>query len=504
VEEPSPNAAGDDTQLNMLAYNISIKVREVTRVSSGPPPSPSPSPSSNRGDRWSRHDSRRQYDSSHSNGRSVNLPDHGRDGNGAPPPSSRFQGQPRHRQVIDISSSASSGSSSAPSSRPPAASSAASAAPASSTAPSPRRRRRGKKGRKRTTATCQSPDKSLQRWVVKSVGLTSAAAREAAAISNEPPAASHVDPPPLSLADPMLSQHTTSPPTPTTNHSMPATHHQNMQPPLLPQDTTTLCCSDPHPDPPPVQFLVGSVLLSTAVGPSPITETAAGPPPLPRWDTSPETSSTHAPILDMVIPESAPPDPPASPAAPPSALEDKQLSLAPTPTPARRHLHFGSPSWTVYSRQSRNPSTPDSPTPTPSADHCSRAAKLKMLTSPAKHLLPRPTVQKTRRKVIPDNFIPRRSKRVQARGAARTEGPSRSCTKAILLKLGICVEDDDRAAPSPAALARYEQQFRRIMGRNQIAALASLYGWDLPSDDELAAQTSAANNPLVVTGRSRR
>ncbi|KAK1663147.1 hypothetical protein QYE76_051306 [Lolium multiflorum] len=152
VEEPSPNAAGDDTQLNMLAYNLSIKVREVTRVPSVPPPSPSPSPSSNRGDYGSRHGSRRQYDSSHSNGRSVNFPDHGRDGKGAPPRFSRFQGQPRHWQVINISSSASSGSSPTPSSRPPAASSVV--ASASSTAPSSRRRRRGKKDRKRTTATC--------------------------------------------------------------------------------------------------------------------------------------------------------------------------------------------------------------------------------------------------------------------------------------------------------------------------------------------------------------
>jgi hypothetical protein len=52
-------------------------------------------------------------------------------------------------------------------------------------------------------------------------------------------------------------------------------------------------------------------------------------------------------------------------------------------------------------------------------------------------------------------------------------------------------------------MARYEQQFRKILGRNQIAALACLYGWDLPSDDELAAQIAAANNPLVVAGRSR-
>jgi hypothetical protein len=52
-------------------------------------------------------------------------------------------------------------------------------------------------------------------------------------------------------------------------------------------------------------------------------------------------------------------------------------------------------------------------------------------------------------------------------------------------------------------MARYEQQFRRIMGCSQIAALASLYGWDLPSDDELAAQATSANNNLVVSGRLR-
>jgi hypothetical protein len=50
-------------------------------------------------------------------------------------------------------------------------------------------------------------------------------------------------------------------------------------------------------------------------------------------------------------------------------------------------------------------------------------------------------------------------------------------------------------------MERYERMFRKVIGRNQIVALASLYGWEVPSDEELQSHAAAADTPLVVTGR---
>jgi hypothetical protein len=67
--------------------------------------------------------------------------------------------------------------------------------------------------------------------------------------------------------------------------------------------------------------------------------------------------------------------------------------------------------------------------------------------------------------------------------------------------MGITIDDDVNAAPSPAAKAHYKQQFHHGVSRNQQAGLASLYGWSLPSDIELEASALAADSPLVVSGR---
>nr|XP_051229302.1 proline-rich receptor-like protein kinase PERK8 [Lolium perenne] len=229
--------------------------------------------------------------------------------------------------------------------------------------------------------------------------------------------------------------------------------------------------------------------------------------PCPLWDTSPETLTGHSPILDLVMSTPDPITPPPPPPPPPPVADSLQQQSpaqpiegnppTPAPTNTRRHLDFEGSSWAVYSRRPKAVSLPDPPSPRP----CTRAATLKALASPARHLLPRPAVQKPRRKAIPENFVPRRSKRVQARGGGRSGGPTRSCTKAILKKLGICVDEDDREAPTPAAMERYERMFRKVLGRNQIVALASLYGWEVPSDEELQSHAAAAETPLVVTGR---
>ncbi|KAM0833645.1 hypothetical protein ACQ4PT_064134 [Festuca glaucescens] len=497
VEEPSDNVAGEDEELRMLAYDISVKVREVVRVDGPlpppPPPPPPPPQSDNRGNggpRRSHSPPPRKDPSRHGCSSTSNSAGrYGRSG----------LSQYHRRQVVHIPSSSSSSSSSpspVTSALHPPPSSTTSAAKATAT----RRRRRSRRGKKhgagtaRAVATSSLSDKPLQRWVVKSDALTPSATSQSKRKdpgSNEPLPSSHVDALAPVQPIPMQGCDTRGPPDPAGSLSLVVHAAQSsMQPPPQLHTKTDMVAADPKVAPPQHQFLVGTFLLSASIGPT--AGSALDPPPPPRWDTSPEASTDQGLVLDLVPPTAAPPTQPPDPPAEP----EKDFS---TPRPSvRRHLDFEAPSWAVYSKRPKAPNI--STSPAVAQGSCSR---LKTLTSLAVHLLPRPAVRKARRNVMPENFIPRRSRRVQARGAGRTEGPSRSCTKAILLKLGICVEDDDRAAPSPAALARYEQQFRRIIGRNQIAALASLYGWELPTDEELQSQAAAVANHLVVFGRSK-
>ncbi|KAM0914795.1 hypothetical protein ACQ4PT_011274 [Festuca glaucescens] len=110
---------------------------------------------------------------------------------------------------------------------------------------------------------------------------------------------------------------------------------------------------------------------------------------------------------------------------------------------ARRHLNFDSPALIVYSRRAKNRQAPPPATTT-------RAALSKAMTSPTRHLLPRPAVRKRSRKEIPKDFIPRQSWRVAARGDGRPGDSMRSCLKVILKKLGIPVEENQGAPPSAA------------------------------------------------------
>ncbi|KAM0928635.1 hypothetical protein ACQ4PT_002602 [Festuca glaucescens] len=206
VEEPSDNIAGEDTELKMLAYDISAKVREVVRVDGPPPPPPPlpPPPSDSRGNGGLRrgHNPPPREDRSH-HGRPSNNNSSGRDGrsgsqanSGALP--NRGHCQPHRRQVVDVSSSSSSSSSpvtSAPHSPPSSTTSATRVTAA-------RRRHRGRRGKKLGAGTAgavptSSPhDKPLQRWVVKSDALTPPATSESKRkdpVSNEPLPSSHVN-----------------------------------------------------------------------------------------------------------------------------------------------------------------------------------------------------------------------------------------------------------------------------------------------------------------------
>jgi hypothetical protein len=353
----------------MLSYNISVKVRQVTRVDGPPPPPPPPPPPfDGYGDRDRSHPCREDRhlpcEDREFHGRSDNYGRSGRSGphaNGGAPPD-RVHGRQRHLEVIDVSSSSSLSSPTSPS--PP--SSTASTAPAYAA----RRRRRDRRGRNpdagttTTAPTSPPPDKPLQRWVVKGTLLTAPATlacKEAAPISNEATPLGHVDDTILARTVPLQSNDKAAPPPP--SNALPMVH-----------DTIAS----------PLQFMVGSFLLSAPEGPT--MEATADLLPCPLWDTSPETLTGHSPILDLVMSTPDPLTPPPPP--PPVADSLQQQSPAqpiernpptPTPTNTRRHLDFEGSSWAVYSRRPKAVSLPDPPSPRPRT----RAATLKALASPA-------------------------------------------------------------------------------------------------------------------------
>ncbi|KAM0889934.1 hypothetical protein ACQ4PT_027390 [Festuca glaucescens] len=287
VEEPFVNTAGDDTELKLLSYDITIKVLDVSRVDGPPPPPP---PSGNHGDS-DQHRPRRQYrrlprddrdgrQDRSTHGRSASNVDGGASSQASGcAPRAQGCGQSR-RQVIDIPSTTSSSSSSAASSAP---------------APTSQQRHHGGRGR-RSRSSKMAPtntlhDKTTQMWVVKDAMPTSPIACKsmaAAPISNGAPYSPLVVP----LQSATNAAHLSNPPDTTLQRA----------PAASASVAVSLACPaiDPEADTPPVQFMIGSILLSAPNGPAVVTNKEPSAY-CPRWDTSPEASLAKDLVQDMVM-----------------------------------------------------------------------------------------------------------------------------------------------------------------------------------------------------------
>lgn len=177
----------------------------------------------------------------------------------------------------------------------------------------------------------------------------------------------------------------------------------------------------------------------------------------PRVGLASTEEMGHAPELGQAVEQGAVPAPSSA-----SRPCDEQPEFT---TPAAANQVPNSELIT-YSRRSR--ATPSSAATTPAANF------LRKISKPAGSIMPAVAVQKRRKKSLPSDFVPRRSRRV---AKLPPEAAGRAATT-ICRKLGL--SDEERI--SEEALETYVRVFDRPLSRSHIAAL---FGWSAPSCDEV-------------------
>jgi hypothetical protein len=96
-----------------------------------------------------------------------------------------------------------------------------------------------------------------------------------------------------------------------------------------------------------------------------------------------------------------------------------------------------------------------------------------LVTKPVDALLPTPQIPKRRKKPLPSNFMPRRSRRV---AKFPLELGSEAAAQ-VCRQLGFC---DDNEVISVQDAGNYAKLFVSGLSSVHIAALAALFGWTVP------------------------
>lgn len=100
------------------------------------------------------------------------------------------------------------------------------------------------------------------------------------------------------------------------------------------------------------------------------------------------------------------------------------------------------------------------------------------LTKPTDELLPPPALIVKRRKMMPSNFKPRRSRRV---AKFPPELGSDAAAK-VCRHLGFC---DEHENISFRDASNYARLFHSTLSRDHVAALAALFGWEVPHVEQI-------------------
>jgi hypothetical protein len=124
----------------------------------------------------------------------------------------------------------------------------------------------------------------------------------------------------------------------------------------------------------------------------------------------------------------------------------------------------------VYSRASKRQEAPS----TPAADFIGHVTK--KITA----LVPTPTIQKRRKKIAGLVCVPRRSRRI----AKLPPETDRESASTVCRKLGLT---NDEGRITDECLERYAEFYKDRQNRDQVAALSALFGWVVPSEEDLAA-----------------
>jgi hypothetical protein len=97
--------------------------------------------------------------------------------------------------------------------------------------------------------------------------------------------------------------------------------------------------------------------------------------------------------------------------------------------------------------------------------------------------MPRPAVQKRRRKQLPPDFEPCRSSRLQKKGSRAPTAGVRMIHVDLARRLGLM---QDKEVLEQDALEEYGRLFSKPLPHEHVAALAALFGWAIPAESRAA------------------
>jgi hypothetical protein len=109
------------------------------------------------------------------------------------------------------------------------------------------------------------------------------------------------------------------------------------------------------------------------------------------------------------------------------------------------------------------------------------------LTKHVGGLVPRP-IPKRRAKQLPADFVPRRSTRLAKNRAGASSAVARCTQQNLMLKLGLVAEPE---MLGQQALDDYSRLFNKPLSQSHVAALAALFGWQVPTLEQAAAKEVA-------------
>ncbi|CAL5092668.1 unnamed protein product [Urochloa decumbens] len=106
------------------------------------------------------------------------------------------------------------------------------------------------------------------------------------------------------------------------------------------------------------------------------------------------------------------------------------------------------------------------------------------ISKPIQEVLQCPPPPRKRKKTLPDDFIPRRSRRVAKLPPISDHKSAESVCRQLCFKNGEDDTPEHEEAISEETLAQYVRIFEQKLSQEHIKALAALFGWNAPSEAE--------------------
>jgi hypothetical protein len=97
--------------------------------------------------------------------------------------------------------------------------------------------------------------------------------------------------------------------------------------------------------------------------------------------------------------------------------------------------------------------------------------------------MPRPTIQKRRRKQLPPDFEPHRSSMLQKKGRGAPTESVKTIRVDLARRLGLL---KDREVLGQDVLEEYVRLFSKQLPQEHVAALAALFGWAVHDESGVA------------------